>query len=205
MNADHLTPADDPELQMTVFEKDGGPLTKRISLDHSDKLVSDGSDCRMSRGKACRLRLRGVEDLGRLIELLRPEQALALGQLAGHLPDQVNIVPQATLKKTPGSDAISRSGKYLGYAEGLPAFMLVDVDFKGMAAALQSRVDAVGGPWAAILAAVPGLAGAAHRRDAPDSQDKGHPQKRQVQEEEQHHHHRLSATSTRMLRNAGLV
>jgi hypothetical protein len=41
--------------EITVFTKTGGPLTKKITLGKSGKVVSDGSACKMSEGKAQRV------------------------------------------------------------------------------------------------------------------------------------------------------
>ena len=54
---------------MTVlFTKFGGPLTKRISLAPDGSLKSDGSACVMAHGRAQRVAIKSVADLGALIE-----------------------------------------------------------------------------------------------------------------------------------------
>jgi hypothetical protein len=37
-------------LEITRFEKTGGPLTKRVYLKSDGAIANDSSDCRMSRG-----------------------------------------------------------------------------------------------------------------------------------------------------------
>jgi hypothetical protein len=53
--------------ELTVFTKSDGPLTKHISLNGDGAVKSDGSECRMSRGRARRARLAGVHDLAKPI------------------------------------------------------------------------------------------------------------------------------------------
>jgi hypothetical protein len=47
------------DLEITLFTKVDGVLTKRISLTKDGKPHSDGSACRMATGHARRLRLAG--------------------------------------------------------------------------------------------------------------------------------------------------
>ena len=42
--------------EIVCFTKAGGPLTKRISLNSDGSTKSDGSECRMARGAAARIR-----------------------------------------------------------------------------------------------------------------------------------------------------
>ena len=39
-------------IELTVFSKSGGPLTKRITLTTDGKIASDGNACYMARGRA---------------------------------------------------------------------------------------------------------------------------------------------------------
>ena len=67
------------EIELTRLTKDGGPLTKLISLSPDGTLVKDSSACVMARGTAERVRIAGVDALGALLEDLAPSQAIALG------------------------------------------------------------------------------------------------------------------------------
>ena len=84
-------------IKLVVFNKTGGPLTKRITLTADGKITSDGSACTMSRGRAKRVRIGGLDELAALIEGLTSEQAIALGALRDELPDEVRIVTKAAL------------------------------------------------------------------------------------------------------------
>jgi hypothetical protein len=73
-DAYHLT-------EITVFTKEGGPLTKRIRLAEDGSVVSDASCCTMVRGRAKRQKIINVEQLSAIIEHLTSDQAIALGAL----------------------------------------------------------------------------------------------------------------------------
>ena len=69
--------SDPARIEITVFSKDHGPLTKRISLGADGKIVSDGSACMMASGKAQRARLPGIDDnFAELIARLKSHQGL---------------------------------------------------------------------------------------------------------------------------------
>jgi hypothetical protein len=67
--------------EITLFTKQGGPLTKVISLAPDGTLNKDGSACRMARGTAERVRIANVHEFAALLEALTPEQTPALGRL----------------------------------------------------------------------------------------------------------------------------
>ena len=56
---------------------------------------------------------------------------------------------------------IARTGDYLYFEPGKPAYMLFDHDRKGMTDAVKMKLKEVGGFWNAMTQAIPGLAGAA--------------------------------------------
>src|SRR2546430_1363634 len=62
--------------EITILTKQGGPLTKRISLGADGSVKSDGSTCVMSRGRAQRIRLANVTSLANLLTNLRADQAI---------------------------------------------------------------------------------------------------------------------------------
>ena len=70
-----------PAITLTVFRKDGGPLTKRLSIDEAGALVSDGSACRMSHGTAQSVSVTSMEEFAQLISGLDQAEAVALGRL----------------------------------------------------------------------------------------------------------------------------
>jgi hypothetical protein len=76
----------DPTIEITVFTKIGGPLTKHIKLGAGGSIMSDGSACIMTRGDAHRLHIAGVAELATTISQLDSTQAIALGALRADLP-----------------------------------------------------------------------------------------------------------------------
>jgi hypothetical protein len=154
--------------EITVFRKAHGILSKRISV-RAGKVNADGAGCRMSRGEARRVELNGVASLAELIESMRSVEALALGRLHDSLPDQVQVIPKRDLNETTPTDTIARTGEYLHFAPGQPAYMLLDHDRKGMPQEVANNLQQAGGFWAALVQVLPALAGAAYVRRASTS------------------------------------
>jgi hypothetical protein len=147
-------------IEFTLLTKDGGPLTKQISLAPDGSLHSDGSACIMSRGRARRIRISRLGALAGLIRVLPPEQAIALGALRQDLPKEVRITTKRDLEGLTGSvssDLIARTGNHISYRPGQPALALIDIDTKGMPALVKSKIDAFGGFWAALVSVLPEL------------------------------------------------
>src|SRR5262249_47704589 len=142
--------------QITVFEKNGGPLTKRIALV-AGKIVSDGSDCLMAHGAARRAQIDCLQALGHRINYLAATQDYALGRLKDGLDDPVQVVPAAKLNGAKDSAGIARSKKYLCFNEGETGLVLLDADFKGMPEDTKRRVEECGGPWGALCEVLPEL------------------------------------------------
>jgi hypothetical protein len=149
-------------LSLTVFAKNGGPLTKRISLDETGFLKSDGSACVMAQGTARRFEFSGVEPLAALIEHLSSHEAIALGGLRRDLPDRVEITTKHKLNRALRPDVIARTADYLTYEPGRPALALLDHDIKGIPQPVRANIKAAGGLWQALLLACPALDGIAH-------------------------------------------
>ena len=144
------------EITLTRFTKDGGPLTKQISLAADGTLVKDGSACVMFRGTAERVRVAGVDGLGALIEGLTESQALALGALRADLPDKVEVATKKMLLNGAARpDLIARTGANIVYHG--PAFALIDFDTKAMPAAVAAELQRHGGFWPALLTVLPAL------------------------------------------------
>ncbi len=148
--------ASDNKIEITLLTKTGGPLTKSISLNADGTIKSDGSACLMARGMAARLAITDAAELARIIDQLKPAQALALGALRAGLPNEVKVVTKAKLNGAT-QDVIARSGDDITYRERLPAFALIDFDAKGMPRAVAARIDDLGGFWAALLTVLPEL------------------------------------------------
>ena len=134
--------------EFTIFAKSGGPLTKRISLAADGSLKSDGSACVMAQGAARRVHIASVSDLARLIERLRPNEAIALGALQTGLAELVQVVTKHKLNGA--ANVIARTGADIIYRKGQPALALLDFDTKGMPA-MSPPQCAAGGYWPAWL------------------------------------------------------
>jgi hypothetical protein len=151
----------DTAIELTVFTKADGLLTKRIALTADGKIVSDGSACRMARGTAQRMKVAGVGQLAELIENIRSDQALALGALRADLPDQVEIVAKADLNGVAQPTTIARLAANISYRPGQTAFVLLDSDSKGMPPDIAAEVNRRGGFWPTLLTLFPALHGIA--------------------------------------------
>jgi len=146
--------------EMVVFTKQGGLLTKRISLAEDGAVNSDGSECRMASGTARRAPIAGVPELAALIGSLESDQAITLGALRVGLPDEVKVTTKAKLKDG-AVDIIARTADDLVYREGQPAFALFDTDAKGMPDAVAAKIEQAGGISQALLTVLPELEGVA--------------------------------------------
>jgi transposase len=147
-------------IELIKFTKNGGPLTKQISLAPDGTLVKDGSACVMVRGTAERVRVPDVDALGALIEALTPSQAIALGTLRADLPDRVEVTTKKRLVNgVARPDIIARTGADIIYRGS--AFVLLDYDSKGMPTAVADEIERAGGFWAALHTVLPALNSAA--------------------------------------------
>jgi hypothetical protein len=144
-------------LELTVFQKSGGPLTKRISLGPDGAVVADGSHCLMSRGVARRFTFGPIHEFGDLIAVMGSDKAVALGVLRDDLPAAVEVLAKRKLNGSTHHDIISRSQEYLTYRPGKPALVLLDFDAKGMPPGVEQRLRDLGGFWSALVSVVPGM------------------------------------------------
>lgn len=145
-------------VEFTVFNKIGGPLTKRISIASDGSIHSDGSACVMSRGTAQRAKVADVVQLAELIEKVRADQALGLGALRADLHDQVSVVRKAQIDGNTPLDTIARTADNIFYRSGVPAFALLDFDTKGMPPHVTAEITRRGGFWPALTSVIPPLA-----------------------------------------------
>jgi hypothetical protein len=152
---------------VTVFQKAGGILTKRISLSADGKIISDGSECRMSRGTARRVPVPTATALAGLINAMASHEALALGTLKDDIPDGVRVVTKDQVERKNG--AIARTRASIEYRHGTPAWACIDFDTKGMPAAVLNEIEAHGGLWPFVAKVVPGIGEAAWVKRASTS------------------------------------
>ena len=132
-------------LEITVFKKCSGILSKTIAAAVDGSPVSDGSACRMSSGEAKRVPLPGgAQALANLIDNMAPNEALSLGRLVSGVGESAPVKTVSRLKSAPGG-TIARSKDFLEFIPDTPAFMLLDIDRKGMPPAVADRIKAAGG------------------------------------------------------------
>jgi hypothetical protein len=145
------------EIEIVKFSKDGGPLTKQISLSPDGTLVKDGSACVMTHGKAMRVRIADLHAFAAELTQLQPCEAIALGALRDGLPDEVRIV---TKKKLNGqANTIARTRGEIIYRKNCPSLLLLDFDRDGMPNDIADRLRC--GFWAVLTEVVPDLRHAA--------------------------------------------
>src|SRR6516162_7404429 len=158
-------------IELTVFRKSGGPLTKRIALGPDGSIKSDGSQCVMTRGIALRFifSASSMQDLGSRIDQFGPDEALATGAMRADLPDTVQVVTKRKLNCSDHPGVIARSQDFLGFRAGEPAVVLIDFDTKGMPPAVATRLEELGGVWPALVSIVPELEGTARIERASTS------------------------------------
>ena len=157
MTREH-TPAGPCTFEITAFTKHGGPLTKRVRLDPSGKMISDGSACIMSHGGARRVRFDSLNDFAEFVGGLRSNEAIAVGALQPELPDNVEITTKRKLNGAAQLGLITRASDYIIYRPGRPALALLDYDTKGMPPSVEARIDELGGYLPALLSVLPQLA-----------------------------------------------
>ena len=125
-------------LQITVFDKTGGILTKKISLAKDGTVDSDGSACKMSEGRARRIEISGVEEFAKIIGGLRPFQGIALGAMRDDLPDEVKVVVKGKLNGKDG--VIARTRDHFEFRKGKPALAAIDFDKNGITNEVEKRI-----------------------------------------------------------------
>jgi hypothetical protein len=147
--------------EVTLIKKCGvdSLMSKRIFLDEQGALQSDGSQCLMVQGEAERAPAATAGELAKIISYCSSNSAIALGALKNGLPSSIPITVPRKIKDNPG--AITRSREFIDYRAGVPAWVLIDFDTKGLPAQLTARIEAADGMWNTVLTVAPGLARAA--------------------------------------------
>lgn len=147
-----------PEIELTIFTKSDGVLSKTITLDGSGALSVDASACAMSAGWACRHKLPAQSPFAALAELINAlpsSAALATGAMLGSTD-----IAQVTTASKAGGNTIARTRANFGYRPGQPALLLLDFDRKGMPDAIRQRIDGNGGFVASLQLIWAGFVGA---------------------------------------------
>ena len=99
----------------------------------------------MSSGEARRLPLPGgAQAIAEIIDSLASNEALSLGRL---VPSVGESAPVTTVSRLPCAPegTIARSSAFLDFQPDAPAFMLLNIDRKGMPQAVADRINAAGG------------------------------------------------------------
>lgn len=144
-------------IELTLIEKTGGALTKRISLNADGAVKSDGSACVMLAGDASRLKLADVGALADAINGFRPYQALTLGRLRPGLPDAIRVLTKRRINDNNAPHIVARTAESFTYDPGQSALVLLDFDTKGMPAEVNERIKSLGGFEAAVASVLPEL------------------------------------------------
>jgi hypothetical protein len=145
-------------IEITRLAKTGGPLTKRISLADDGTLVSDGSACIMSRGRAWRNTCATLQEFATGLSSLRSDEAITLGALRHDLPDEVEVVTKHRLNGHAADHLIARTADHIAYRPQCVTVALIDVDTKGMPATVRAHIKALGCLWPALASVLPALA-----------------------------------------------
>jgi hypothetical protein len=142
-------------VEITLFRKAGGPLTKKIVLALDGSLQSDSGACVMSYGTARRFGFSRIGELAELIDLFGPDQALALGRLRSDLPAQVEVTTKRKLDGGAAPNLIARTRDDISFRAGEPALALIDYDIKGMPSGVADKIEELGGLWPALASVIP--------------------------------------------------
>jgi len=150
-------------IEVTRLIKSGGALTKCIHVGADGALSNDSSQCRMSRGRAERVRISPWRGFAPFIEVTPREAAWTLGVLRDDLPDEVRIVVKDDRRAgQPG--VVARTQDNFHYRPGAPALGLIDFDTKGMPGDIKAHIEALGGFDAALALVCPDVAAAGYIR-----------------------------------------
>jgi hypothetical protein len=139
---------------------DNKPLSKRIYLN--DGKVEKETQGSMRRGEAFAMSVSSCAEMAAVLDGLKSHEILTLGTIKHR---QVNVITKPEyaklLKDRPerSHEFIARSQEHVVFEEGKPAWMLLDIDRKGMPAGIADRIDAAGGVWPLLKQVFPGLDG----------------------------------------------
>ena len=149
-------------IELTVFNKTGGLLTKKIELI-ADKVVErriglhDGARPRQAGDARPRRRTGGAD---RTSELEPSHCARFVARRT--CPTRSTSSPSARSPRGPVKSTVARTGENLVYRPGQAALVLFDYDMKGMPPSVALQLKVTGGFWAAMVAVAPALATAGY-------------------------------------------
>ena len=140
---------------ITVLGSKTTPLNKTIRL--VDGAIEKKANGALYDGWAETAPFTGAAGLLALLESLKPNQATALGRLMA--PNGSRVKTAATYD--PAAGEIARSQRFFKHRPE-PGWALFDFDLGSFPGDVLERVDALGGPWPALLHIHPEAAGCAH-------------------------------------------
>ena len=139
--------------QITVFTSDNAPLCKRFTL--KGDTIAKTTLATLYAGKAQTAPAATAADLAAILDSLNHRQAIAAGVLRrGH----ATSITTATKE---GGGSVARSLSNFTFPKG-QGWLLWDYDDKTMPPEVQTRIDALGGPVAALFHIWPEARQAAH-------------------------------------------
>ncbi len=152
-------------IELVVLEKtDGLPFTKTIRRENAGgEWQSEQAPPALAKITAKRVKLSGtntLRDLTGIIKGLTKFQALSMGRLPASVPDGVAVPVVLDGMKGKGDharDYVYRTAEDFAYKSGVPVLQPFDFDVKSYPKHIGDKVDALGGPWAAVCNAVPEL------------------------------------------------
>ncbi|WP_319546842.1 AAA family ATPase [Ruegeria conchae] len=156
---------DNRGIELVLLEKtDGLPFTKTIRRENAGgEWQSEQAPPALAKITAKRVKLSGtntLRDLTRIIKGLTKFQALSMGRLPAGVPDGVAVpvvLDGMKGKGDHGRDYVHRTAEDFAYEAGVPVLQPFDFDVKSYPKHIRDKVEALGGPWAAVCHAVPEL------------------------------------------------
>jgi hypothetical protein len=144
-------------IELTGVMKQGGTVTKHISLTPEGKLASHGEDCWIATGTMRRARYDNWRAFAADLENMPPNGAIVLGTLSQDRPEEAVYLVMADnpCAKQPGRAA--RTKEYLSYRP-VPTLALLDHDAKHFSEDIKTRVKELGGFVKALESICPELA-----------------------------------------------
>lgn len=151
-------------VEIVILEKsDGGGFAKSYKLDTGRNLIATPAGNLFSNLTAQRVMLDAKDPLGALSNVignLQGNQALALGRVPAGVSDKTAvpvILDGQDGAGVHGVDWTRRTAEDFSYEAGAPAMQVFDFDVKSYPRDIAAKVKAAGGPWEAVLSAVPEL------------------------------------------------
>ena len=142
-------------IELTVFSKTGGPLTKRIGSRLMARWLRR-LGLPNGAGYARRAGVASMAEFGDLISGLKPYRGDRAGPATARSTRPVEVTTKAKLNG--GAGIIARTGADVVFRQAEHALVLFDHDRKGMPATVAATLRRHGGFWPALVTVLPALA-----------------------------------------------